>query len=56
MRPEASNAGVETGPQPPPPTASMKPANKPSGASTRLHSGRVAVGVGARLVVNRRRM
>ena len=31
-RPSASSAGVATGPQPPPPVASMKPANRPSGA------------------------
>ena len=32
IRPSASSAGVATGPQPPPPVASTKPANRPSGA------------------------
>ncbi|PSK62418.1 hypothetical protein B0E53_05665 [Micromonospora sp. MH33] len=38
IRPETSSAGVATGPQPPPPVASTKPANRPSGARKRLRS------------------
>ena len=36
IRPETSSAGVATGPQPPPPVASTKPATRPSGARNRL--------------------
>src|SRR5699024_4778866 len=39
IRPLASSAGVPTGPQPPPPVASMKPATSPSGVRKRLRSG-----------------
>ena len=38
-RPEASSAGVATGPQPPPPVASTKPATSPSGPRKRRRSG-----------------
>ena len=34
-RPLEISVGVETGPQPPPPLASMKPAKRPRGASRR---------------------
>ena len=38
-RPLARIAGVPTGPQPPPPVASTKPATRPSGARKRFRSG-----------------
>ena len=38
-RPDESSAGVPIGPQPPPPAASMKPANSPSGESANQGSG-----------------
>jgi hypothetical protein len=39
IRPELSSAGVPIGPQPPPPAASMKPANAPSGDSANQGNG-----------------
>ena len=39
MRPLARMAGVPTGPQPPPPVASTKPATRPSGPRKRLRIG-----------------
>ena len=39
ITPPASGAGVPIGPQPPPPAASMKPANPPSGTSANHGSG-----------------
>ena len=44
--------GVATGPQPPPPVASTKPANRPSGARKRLRGGTSCFWVGT-LVANR---
>ena len=42
IRPETSSAGVATGPQPPPPVASTKPATRPSGPRNRPRSGPAA--------------
>ena len=41
VRPEMSIVGVATGPQPPPPVASMNPATRPSGARKRLREAEV---------------
>lgn|GEM_PF-1587716 len=41
IRPETSSDGVATGPHPPPPVASMKPAVSPSGVRNRLRRGRL---------------
>ena len=44
-RPSASRAGVATGPQPPPPVASTKPANRPSGARNLMVSAFLSAGL-----------
>jgi hypothetical protein len=49
MRPLPINDGVATGPQPPPPVASTKPANKPNGVRKRRRSGTSSRCVGSRV-------
>ena len=46
--PELIRVGVATGPQPPPPVASTKPANRPSGARKRLRGGTSGFCTGSR--------
>ena len=55
-RPLARMAGVPTGPQPPPPVESTKPATRPSGVRKRLRSGIPSFALGRPKLVKRTRM
>ena len=55
IRPLEIRVGVATGPQPPPPVASTKPAKSPSGARKRFFGGGSSFCVGS-LVEKRSRM